>query len=100
VIAEMHRGDDTARLAELVHSGGRVVSAVGGADEQTLKARGIEAMNVQGRVATEPLETLADMLERGAIASPEIRSFPLAEAGAAFEQVGSGHTRGKIIVVP
>jgi NADPH2:quinone reductase len=99
-IAEMHGGDDTARLSELVRSGGRVVSAVGGADEQTLTARGVEAVNVQGRVATEPLEALAGMLERGEIASPEIRSFPLPDAAVAFEQVGSGHTRGKIVVIP
>jgi NADPH:quinone reductase-like Zn-dependent oxidoreductase len=100
VIAEMHGGDDTARLAELVRSGGRVVSAVGGADAEALSARGIEAANVSGRVATASLETLAGMLERGEIESPEIRSYPLADAADAFEQVGSGHTRGKIVVIP
>jgi NADPH2:quinone reductase len=100
VIAEMHGGDDTARLADLVRSGGRVVSAVGGADEEALKANGIEAANIMGMVATAPLETLAGMLERGEIVSPEIRSFSLDEAAAAFEQVGSGHTRGKIVVTP
>jgi NADPH:quinone reductase-like Zn-dependent oxidoreductase len=51
-------------------------------------------------VATAPLETLAPMLERGEIVSPEIRAFALADAAEAFEQVGSGHTRGKIVVVP
>jgi NADPH:quinone reductase len=100
VIADMHGGDDTARLAELVRRGGHVVSAVGGADEETLKTRGIEAANVSGRVATESLETLAGMLERGEIESPEIRSYPLADAAEAFEQVGSGHTRGKVVVIP
>jgi NADPH2:quinone reductase len=100
VIAEMHGGEDTARLAELVRSGGRVVSAVGGADEGTLKARGIEAANIMGMVATAPLESLAGMLERGEIVSPEIRTFPLVETAEAFERVGSGHTRGKIVVVP
>jgi NADPH:quinone reductase len=100
VIAEMHGGDETARLAELVRSGGHVVSAVGGADEETLKARGIEAANIMGMVATAPLETLAGLLERGEIASPETRTFPLDEAAEAFAQVGSGHTRGKIVVVP
>jgi NADPH2:quinone reductase len=100
VVAEMHAGDDTARLAELVRSGGRVVSAVGGADEETLKARGIAAANVSGIVATDPLGTLVGMLERGEIVSPEIQSFPLAESAVAFEQVGSGHTRGKIVVTP
>lgn len=100
VIADMHRGDDAARLAELVRRGGRVVSAVGGADAEALKSRGIEGANIMGLVATEPLETLAGMLERGEIVSPEIRSFPLADAAQAFEQVASGHTRGKIVVIP
>ncbi len=100
VIAEMHRGDDTARLAALVRSGGRVVSAVGGADEETLKAQGIESANIMGMVATEPLELLAGMLERGEIVSPEIKTSPLAEAAEAFEQIASGHTRGKIVVLP
>ena len=100
VIAEMHGGDDIARLAELVRPGGRVVSAVGGADVDTLKARGIDAANVQGMVATEPLETLAGMLERGELTIPELRVLPLNEAAEALEQVGSGHTRGKVVVVP
>ncbi len=100
VIAEMHGGDDTARLMELVRSGGRVVSAVGGADEEALKARGIEAANIRGMVSTASLETLAGMLERGELVSPEIGTFPLAEAAEAFEQVATGHTRGKIVVVP
>ena len=100
VIAEMHGSDDTARLAELVGPGGRVVSAVGGADVDALKAREIEATNVQGMVATEPLETLAGMLERGEIRIPEIRTSPLDDAAEALEQIGSGHTRGKVVVTP
>jgi NADPH:quinone reductase len=100
VVAEMHRGDEGARLAELVRSGGRFVSSVGGADEETLKVRGIEAVNVMGMVATAPLESLASMLERGEIRSPEIRTFPLTDTRDAFDQVASGHTRGKIVVVP
>jgi NADPH:quinone reductase len=100
VIAEMHGGDDTARLAELVRPGGHVVSAVDGADAEALSARGIEAANVNGMVATAHLETLVGMLERGEIVSPEIRTFPLTEAVEAFDQVGSGHTRGKIVVLP
>ena len=99
VIAEMHGGDDSARLAELVRPGGRFVSAVGGADADSLKAREIEASNVMGMVATEPLETLAGMVEREEIQIPEIRTFPLDQAAEALEQVASGHTRGKVVVV-
>jgi NADPH2:quinone reductase len=100
VLAEMHRGEEGSRLAPLIRSDGRFVSAVGGADEKGLTARGVQALNIGGRVATEPLETLAGMLERGEIRSPEIRSFPLEEAAAAFDAIATGHTRGKIVVVP
>lgn len=34
------------------------------------------------------------------MATGTIRSYPLAQAAQAFEQVGSGHTRGKVVVVP
>jgi NADPH:quinone reductase-like Zn-dependent oxidoreductase len=97
-IADMHGGDEIARLGELVRPGGHVVSAVGGADRETLEARGIVATNAFGRVTTASLQTLAGMLERGEIVSPEIRTFPLSDASAALEQVASGHTRGKVVV--
>jgi NADPH2:quinone reductase len=100
VVADLHRGDTATRLAELVRAGGHVVSAVGGADADALRAREVTGTNVTGRVATEPLETLAGMLERGELINPEIRSYPLQQATEAFEQVGSGHTRGKVVVVP
>jgi NADPH2:quinone reductase len=101
VVADMHRdGETVARLAELLPAGGRVVSAVGSADAETLGPRGIEATNVQGRVVTDALETLAAMLERGELTSPEIRTYPLSEAADALQAVGSGHTRGKIVVLP
>jgi NADPH:quinone reductase len=100
-IADMHRdGETIVRLADLVGDGGRVVSAVGSADPETFGSRGIEATNVMGRVATDLLETLAGMLERGELASPEIHTSPLSGAAEALEAVGSGHTRGKIVVFP
>ena len=101
VIADLHRnGDTVVRLAELVDEGGRVVSAVGSADPGAVASRGIEATNVMGRVTTDSLETLAGMLERGELLSPEIRTFPLPGAAEALDAVGSGHTRGKIVVLP
>jgi NADPH2:quinone reductase len=98
-IADMHGDRESlAPLAEQVRSGGHVASAVGAADPDALTARGIEATNVMGRVTTESLEVLAGMIEAGEIAVPEIRAFSLADADDALESVGSGHTRGKIVV--
>jgi NADPH2:quinone reductase len=50
-IADMHGDAETvARLAEPVRSGGHVASAVGAADPEALRGRGIEGTNVMGMV--------------------------------------------------
>jgi NADPH:quinone reductase-like Zn-dependent oxidoreductase len=100
-VAHMGGEEDVlARIADLIPSGGRVASAVGGADPDALSARGIGATNVVTAVTTASLETLASMLDRGEIKAPEIHTYPLADAAAALNEVGSGHVRGKIVVVP
>jgi len=100
-IADMHGDKEVvARLAEHVRPGGHVASAVGAADADALGRRGIGATNVMGAVSTASLEPLAAMLEHGEIQSPELHSFALTDAGQALDAVGSGHARGKIVVVP
>jgi NADPH:quinone reductase-like Zn-dependent oxidoreductase len=100
-IADMHGDREVlARLAEQVRAGGHVTSAVGAADADALAQRGIGATNVQGRVNTASLEALATMLERGEIQSPELQRYSLTDAAQALAAVGSGHVRGKIVVVP
>ena len=101
VIADMHGdGNQVSQLAENVRSGGRVTSAVGAADADSLKRRNIEATNVMGNVSTATLEPLAVMLDKGELKTPELRSFQLSEAGEALAAVASGHTAGKIVVLP
>jgi NADPH:quinone reductase-like Zn-dependent oxidoreductase len=98
-VADMH-GDreQLAGLAEQVRSGGHVASAVGAADVDGLKARGVEATNVVGRVTTAALEALAGMLAAGEILPPDIHPFPLAGAADALATLGTSHVRGKIVV--
>jgi NADPH:quinone reductase len=99
-VADMHGdSDQLARLTEHVRSGGHVASAVGAADVETLGARGVEATNVMGRVTTSSLDVLSGMLAAGEFVAPEIRSYPLADAGEALAAVATGHVRGKIVVV-
>jgi NADPH:quinone reductase-like Zn-dependent oxidoreductase len=59
---------------------------------------GIEGTNVMGMVTTASLEALVAMLEEGAIATPDIHTFPLADAGQALAAESTGHVRGKIVV--
>jgi NADPH:quinone reductase-like Zn-dependent oxidoreductase len=99
-VADMHGGDVVDRLAEQIRDGGRVVSAVGAADPEVFGPRGIESSNVMGNVTSAHLESLVAMLESGELKTPQLNPFSLAEAGRAIEVVGSGHVRGKVIVIP
>jgi NADPH:quinone reductase-like Zn-dependent oxidoreductase len=100
-VADLH-GDreQVASLAELVREGGHVSSATGSADVDALTARGIGATNVYGRVTTEALERLTTLLEKGELRNPEVHTVKLGEAAEALATVGSGHVRGKLVVIP
>ncbi|HEX5938672.1 MAG TPA: NADP-dependent oxidoreductase [Actinomycetota bacterium] len=101
VVADLHRDPAlVARLGELLRTGGHVVSATGGVDVDALAKRGVEGVNIQGRVNTGSLDELALLLEKKEIASPETESFSLDRANEAFALVGSGHARGKVVVRP
>jgi len=101
VIADLHGDRDVvASLADLLRTKGRVISAVGSADVDALRGRGVEASNVSGRVSTDALDTLARLIEQKELAIPEVHSFPLADAAGAVALVASGHTRGKVVVIP
>jgi NADPH:quinone reductase-like Zn-dependent oxidoreductase len=98
-IADMFGDKESlAALAGRVRSGGYVVSAVGAADARALEHRGLTGVNVNGMVTTASLEELAGMLERKELVVPELHAFPFADAAEALRQVGSGHSRGKIVV--
>jgi NADPH:quinone reductase-like Zn-dependent oxidoreductase len=98
-IANMHGDPDTLiRLAELVREGGRIASITGGVDVDALAARGITGTNVMGRATTENLDELAALIDSKDLVVPPITDYPLDRAAEAFVAVGSGHTRGKIVV--
>jgi NADPH:quinone reductase-like Zn-dependent oxidoreductase len=98
-VADMHGdAEQLAKLTEQVSSGGHVASIVGAADVDSLGARGVEAENVQGRVSTASLEVLVGMLEAGELVAPEIRTYPLTNAGEALAAAGTSHVRGKLVV--
>jgi NADPH2:quinone reductase len=99
VVADMHGdSEQLAGLFQQVPSGGRVASVVGAADIEALAERGISGTNIQGRVTTASLDVLSRMLEAGELIPPEIRTYPLTDAGEALEAVGTGHMRGKIVM--
>jgi NADPH:quinone reductase-like Zn-dependent oxidoreductase len=92
--------DLVGRLAEQVRSGGHVVSMAGAADAEALTQRGITATNIRTQPTAELLDRAAMLATDGTIPCPQIRTYPLADAGAALADAGSRHTRGKLLVVP
>ena len=100
VAAIIDTGSDApslARLSEAVRKGGSVVSMKGSAAPDELAKRGVSGFNIQTRVNTARMETLAKLSADGKLKAPRIRTFTLEEAGEAFKLLGQ--TGGKLVVV-
>ncbi len=89
-----------AHLAQLVRSGGHLISMLSGADIEALAARGITGVNVRTQATTDKLERLAAFVTAGTLRRPQIRTFGLEQAGQALTEIAGHHVRGKLVVVP
>lgn len=101
--AVVHTAGDAetlAGLAGLVSEGGFVISMRGGAKVDDLAARHVTGINVMTRTTTEALTELVAMVTAGDLKRPAIKAFTLADAGKAFLEIGTGHARGKLVVIP
>jgi NADPH:quinone reductase-like Zn-dependent oxidoreductase len=99
VAAIIDTGSDApalARLSEAVRKGGTVVSMKGAAAPEELAKRGVKGVNIQTRVNTQLLETLAKLSAEGKLKAPRTRTFPLDQAGEAFKLLGQ--VGGKLVV--
>jgi NADPH:quinone reductase-like Zn-dependent oxidoreductase len=92
--------EENSRLAELVRDGGHLPSMVGGADAEALASRGVTGVNVITQTTTDKLERLSGLVEEGKLKQPQIRTFPLEEAGKALAEIEGGHVRGKLVILP
>jgi len=92
--------EEIDRPAQLLRTGGHLVSMVGAADTEALASRGITGVNMVTQATTDKLERLAGFVEAGKLKPPEIRTFSLEEAGQALAEIEGRHGRGKLVVVP
>ena len=91
------RPELVAAMADLVHSGGRVVSTIGAADHDELAKRGIEGINAN-RAGSERLTELAGLVENGRLRAPKLNVYPLDRAAAALAEQAERHVPGKIVI--
>ena len=73
---------------------------VGAADVEELAKRGVTGTNVRTMTTADALERLAGLATAGTVKRPQITSFQLDKAGDAYAEIGTGHVRGKLVVLP
>jgi NADPH:quinone reductase-like Zn-dependent oxidoreductase len=81
-----------------VRDGGRAVTTAGGSEPVGRDAITASTFNVD--VSTERLATVARVIGDGQVRVEIAARVPLDEAARAHELVESGHTRGKIVLIP
>lgn len=85
-------------LSALVNEGGFVTSMRGGAKIEDLAKRNITGINVMTMTTTAVLEKLAALVETGKLKRPQIKIYKLEDANQAFDEIGTGHAHGKLVV--
>lgn len=60
----------------------------------------LELVFFVANIGPPDLELFANLMREGKLRSVIDRRYPLEQAGAALDYIGSGHARGKVIITP
>jgi len=85
-------------FADLVHSGGRVVSVIMPPDVEGLAARGVEGILANRMLAEHRFPEIAARIAEGEIRLPAIQTFSFEDVGAALELQATRHVKGKLAI--
>ena len=86
-------------FAELVHSGGRVVSAIMPPDVEGLAARGVQGILANRMLAEHRFPEIAARIADGGLRLPAIQTFSFEDVGAALELQATRHVKGKLAII-
>ncbi|TDE14548.1 NADP-dependent oxidoreductase [Dyadobacter psychrotolerans] len=96
-------GNTLSRSIGIVNSGGTVASIVTSEfteeDQQKAKSNGVKLINVFVRSLPEDLASLTDLLEKGIIKPHISQTFAFEEIIQAHQQIETGKTVGKVVVL-
>ena len=98
VVFDMIGGEVLERCYRVVKPGGYLVAISGGVSEEKLEEHGIRGTFLATPPDGRRLAKVAEMMERGEIATHVGRVFPLSEAADAIDLNEHGPNRGKIVV--
>jgi NADPH2:quinone reductase len=85
-------------FAELVHPGGRVVSAIMPPDVEGLAARGVQGILANRMLAEHRFPEIAARIAEGEIRIPALQTFSFEDVGAALELQATRHVKGKLAI--
>jgi NADPH:quinone reductase-like Zn-dependent oxidoreductase len=93
-------GSVTETLVPTVREGGIIVTIAAAPPEEQAKARGVRAELLVGSANSEQLARIAELVAAGDVRVVIAEVLPLTEVRRAHELSESGHTRGKIVLIP
>jgi NADPH:quinone reductase-like Zn-dependent oxidoreductase len=98
-IVAVNLGEAFAPTARLVRDGGRLASALGGADAEAIAARGVAGTNVVGQSDPEAFRTVLRLAGEGRLEIPITRTYGFDDLPEALGLVGERRSRGKFAVM-
>ena len=100
VVLDGMSGETRARSWGVLKPGGMLVSIQGAPDLETAEKFGVRAAGILVYPNGNQMAQIAELADRGIIKPHVDAIYPLSEAAQAQEHVFSGHTRGKVVLVP
>ncbi len=100
-VLDMVGGDTLSHSVDIVKEGGKIITLIPTlSEEQKQKAREskVDLAFMESHASGKDMNSLADLLSKGAIKAHVSKTFPFSEMGKAHKEVESGHTVGKVVV--
>jgi NADPH:quinone reductase-like Zn-dependent oxidoreductase len=95
------QGEETQRRSfAVLKPGGMLVSIAETPDEALAQRYGVRTARIRVRPSGKQMAQIAQLLESGNLHVEIARTFPLSEAAEAHRLSETGHTRGKIVLMP
>jgi NADPH:quinone reductase-like Zn-dependent oxidoreductase len=98
LVLDLVGGETQTRSFAVIKPGGRLVATAQPPSQEEAAKHKVQAMMMQMQDSTENLTQLAELLEQSTIKTVVTKSYSLAQARDAWNDIMSGHTRGKIVL--
>jgi NADPH:quinone reductase-like Zn-dependent oxidoreductase len=98
VVLDTVGGDTQKRSWGVMKENGILVSIVGAPDQLAATTHKVRATAMLAHPDAKALADISTLIDAGRLKPVISRTFPLADAAKAHEQIHTGHTRGKIVL--